>query len=174
MFLSTSYPSSNVETGANRDNISGLAFNGPSSPIRLVRIAQAFLYVVSSLQLLTAFIGACVLFRQELHEYGNYIDNVVLMNTAFLGICGVLGVVVAKGGSRVCMAILIGASVLVGVMSCIVINGAIDNCDGYSCDSVRERHVAIEALSIAFIILGIIGTSFLLCLSFIRKSNTTL
>ena len=155
--------------------------NGPSHPSRAamkrkptgpVRVVQGFLYVVSSLQLLIAVIVPCIIFVQKKNGPG-YDSNLhdedlyVVISSAFVGVCGGLGVVVAKGRSRVRMIIFIGVSVLVGVMSSILIDFIHSNCR-FSCGG---QALVIESLILTFTILGVVGTSILLCMSCIRRNK---
>ena len=185
VLIAMSYPFTElvIENGADHNN-------GPSHPSRAavkrkptgpVRVVQGFLYVVSSLQLLTALIVPCVIFAQLTDGGGySYIDEhalYLLISSAFVGICGGLGVVVAKGRSRVRMIILIGVSVLVGVMSSILIGVIRSNCKySYTCEGQirHEAQLAIEALILTFTSLGVVGTSILLCMSCIRRNNVAL
>ena len=180
--LAMSYPFTElvIENGAGHNN-------GPSHPSRAamkrkptgpVRVVRGFLYVVSSLQLLTALIVPCIIFAQ-LKNGGDLEDNplYLLISSAFVGICGGLGVVVAKGRSRVRMIIFIGVSLLDGVMSGILIGVMVSKCRvRLSCrgSSEFQAQLANEALILTLASLGVVGTSILLCMSCIRRNNVAL
>ena len=165
----------------------------PTAPTRVVR---AFLYVLSTAQLFTAFIGPCVIFAKvdgnaSFLPYPTTLS--VLVSNAFLGVCGGLGLVVANGMSRVLTIVLIPASMLVSIISVIVINTMVKTCShlgsrvycgldyssgssngGSYTESEFGGLLANEALILTFTVLSIVGTSILLCLSFIRRNNFTL
>ena len=170
VLIAMSYPFTGlvIENGADRNN-------GPSHPSRAavkwkptgpVRVVQGFLYVVSSLELLIAVIVPCIIFMQKKNGpgYDSNLDDedlYLVISSAFVGLCGGLGVVVAKGRSRVRMIIFIGVSVLVGVMSSILIDFI----------HFKGQALVIQSLILTFTILGVVGTSILLCMSCIRRNK---
>ena len=188
VLIAMSYPFTElvIENGADRNHGLVLVPSHPSraavkwKPTGPVRVVQGFLYVVSSLQLFTAFTGPCVMFSMALKSRPWDLDDntlYVMISNAFLGIVGGLGVVVLKGRSRVRMIILLGASVLVSVISCITIDVIRFSCTvGYTsrCYSKFGALLAIESVVLTFTILGIVGTSILLCMSCARRNNVTL
>ena len=97
---------------------------------RVLQVAKGVLYVIGTLQLLTAFVAACVFFA-KLKDGGAHYASIpasVLISNAFLGVCGGLGLVAASGRSRVVICLLLPASLLVTAMSCILINTLVSWC----------------------------------------------
>jgi hypothetical protein len=155
------------------------------------RIVRAFLYVLSTAELLTAFIGAIAIFSKVRGDASFLMYPLtisVLVNNTFLGICGGLGVVVANRKSRVLMVILMASSLLVSIMSVIVLDVMVEICSHVSdvvhCGTIEGLGIemrylesefggllANEALISTTTVLSIIGASILFCLSFMKSNS---